>query len=387
MPSTEGYRVKRLRSKRRGRVERWQAWLLYGLAAAVGFAAVLGAWYVASELLGGGSKQEPSGYLAVIALEGRAGGVPVAAALAVKDGATGECSLHVIPRELLLEGPNGEYVMAGDAMSGGTLKEDLQRVINAGVDHVYVLPVDALTTLAGATKLRLDLQKPVTLQVEGVKRGYSGKATVPADRVPALMAASGRTGYDSSRMQEAVWTASLNTASLRPAKELQRSARNIAAASAGADTADLVDALTGLSSGDVVVARVPSTSRVAEGQFAFLPDLSAITAQITRHSPGYRSRFTVIVRNGNGRVGVAEAAAELLAGLDVNLPSPTNAVSFDYKQTQILAGKKALGVAQDIRAILGRGVVLNGSQLPATTVVVILGSDVRPSDLEPKDQQ
>jgi hypothetical protein len=77
----------------------------------------------------------------------------------------------------------------------------------------------------------------------------------------------------------------------------------------------------------------------------------------------------------------------VLAGLDVNLPSPTNADSFEYKQTQILAGKRALQVAQDIRAILGRGVVLDGAQLPPTTVVVILGSDVKAADLEPKDQQ
>ncbi len=131
MPDTEGYRVKRLRSKRRGRIERWQTWLLYGLAAAVGFAAVLGAWYVASGLGGDEPKAKPQGYLALLTFKGEDGGSPTAAALVIQDAATKEHSLYVIPRELLLEGPNGEYVMAGDAMTGGTLKQDLQRVIDA----------------------------------------------------------------------------------------------------------------------------------------------------------------------------------------------------------------------------------------------------------------
>jgi len=387
MPPTEGYRVKRLRSKRRGRVERWQTWLLYGMAAAVGFAAVLGAWYVASGFGDDKPAEQKRGYLALLTFRGRDGGPPAAAALAIKDPGTGEHSLFVIPRELLLEGPNGEYVMAGDALIAGTLEQDFQRVIAADVDRVFELPADALVTLAGADKLRLRLEEPVTLEIAGVKRGYSGATSVPADDVPALMAASGRDGYDSSRMQEAVWAASLAAASLRPGEQLRGAARRVARASAGAGRADLVDALVGLSTGDAVVARVPSTSRVAEGQFAFLPEESAIMAEITRHSPGYRARYTVILRNGSGRLGVAEAAAKLLAGLDVNLPSPTNAESFDYRQTQILAGKKAIPVAQDVRAILGRGVVLDGSQLSDTTVVVILGSDLEAADLQPKEDQ
>jgi hypothetical protein len=387
MPDTEGFRVNRLRRRRRGRVERWQTWLLYGMAALVGFAAVLGAWYVAGGLGDDEAEPKPQGYIALLTFKGEGGGSPAAAALVIKDAATKEYSVYVVPRELLLEGPHGEYVMAGDAMTGGTLRQDMQRVIGTKIDGEFALPAESLVRLAGASKLRLDLEKPVALKLGGVKRGYSGETTVPAADVPDLMAASGPSGYDASRMQEAVWTAALDTASLRPLQELRQSARRIARSSSDTGRVDLVDALVGLSSGHALVERVPSSSRVAEGQFAFLPDTSAITAQITRHAPGYRSRFTVILRNGNGRVGVAEAAALRLAGLDVNLPSPTNADSFDYRQTQILAGKDALRVAQDIRAILGRGVVLDGAQLPPTTVVVILGSDVKAADLEPKDEQ
>jgi hypothetical protein len=101
-------------------------------------------------------------------------------------------------------------------------------------------------------------------------------------------------------------------------------------------------------------------------------------AAITRKAPGYSSRYTVLVRNGTGAVGSGEAVAERLAVLDVNLPPVGNASSFDYRQTQIIAGRKAVPVAQDIRAILGRGVVLDGADLPANTVVVVVGRDLNP---------
>ena len=93
------------------------------------------------------------------------------------------------------------------------------------------------------------------------------------------------------------------------------------------------------------------------------------------------------VRNGSGKVGVGEAVVERLASLDVNLPAPLNADSFSYRQTQILAGPDTLPVARDIRAILGRGVVLDGRELPKGTVEVIVGEDFHAPQPSPKDQQ
>ena len=92
------------------------------------------------------------------------------------------------------------------------------------------------------------------------------------------------------------------------------------------------------------------------------------------------------VRNGSGRIGVGEAVVERLASLDVNLPKPLNADSFSYKQTQIMAGPETLAVARDIRAILGRGVVLDGPELPEGTVRVIVGDDFKASQSGTKDQ-
>lgn len=386
MRDSKGYRVDRLRRRRRRSAERWQAWVLYALAVVVAFSAVLGAWYFGVRLLGGRQAAMKPGYLALITLTG-AEGRPEAAALAVKDAADGSHSLFVIPRDLLLEGPSGEYVFAGDALTGGTLKQDLERVINARVDAVYDLPLSTLSDLADSGALQVKLLQPVKLVVDDTERVYKDGAAVPASDIPALFAATGPSGEDPAAMQEALWRAALQDAAFRPDAERARAADAAVAASSGADdTRYLGDALRGLTSGTATVARVPSTSRVAEGQFAFVPDPEGIMADITRKAPGYRGRATVLVRNGTGTVGIGEAVRRRLSVLDVDLPPSANADSFDYRQTQILAGRGALTVAEDVRAILGRGVVLDGTDLPSDQVVVIVGGDVRLKNVETKDQ-
>ncbi len=386
MPATKGYRLDRLRRRRRTKAELWQAWVLYALAGAVAFGAVLGAWYFGSRWLKKPEEQMKPGYLALVTLTAPGSGVPVAAALVVKDPAAGAPALYVIPKELLLEGPNGEYVFAGDAMAAGTLKQDLQRVVGASIDAQYELPVTALGDLTAAGEYQCSLRDPVELDVAGTPRMFKkGSTVVSAAEVPALFAASGPSGYDAWRMQEALWNAVLDAAALRPGDVRAKAVGAAAARASGAsDSRYLDDALTGLTGGEAVVARFPSHSRVAEGQFAFVPKGDDIMAQITRKAPGFRGRSTVVVRNGSGRVGAGQAVAEQLAILDVNLPPPTNADTFDYRQTQILAGSQALPLAEDIRAILGRGVVLDGADLPADTVVVIVGADAK--NTEPKDQ-
>ena len=387
MPARKGYRVDRLRRRRRTRAEIWQAWVLYALAGVVAFGAVFGAWYLGSRWLKKPQEQPRSGHLTLVALTEPGSSGPVAAALVVKDAAGGATALYVIPRELLLEGPNGEYVFAGDALAAGTLKQDLQRVVHAPIDAQYELPIGALSDLAAAGAYQLSLLDPVELDLAGTKRTFEDGAVVSAAEIPGLFAASGRNGYDAARMQEALWKAVLEAAALRPDEVRANATRAAAArASGSADSWYLVDALQGLSAGDAVVARIPSDSRVAEGQFAFLPKADDIMAEITRKAPGFRSRYTVVVRNGSGRVGVGQAVAARLAILDVNLPTPTNADTFDYRQTQILPGSRALPVAEDIRAILGHGVVLDGADVPPDTVVVIVGADTKLKHTEPKDQ-
>jgi hypothetical protein len=385
MPAPKGYRVDRLRRRRRTRAELWQAWVLYALAGVVAFGAVFGAWYLGSRWLKKPDTQAKPGYLALVTLTAPGSSGPVAAALIVKDAATDATALYVIPDELLLEGPKGEYVFAGDALAAGTLKQDLQRIVDAEIDAQYQLPVAALADLAGAGELQLSLPDPVELDLVGTKRTFEDRAIVSTSEVPTLFAASGPSGYDAARIQEALWKAVLDAAALRPDAVRAKAARAAAGkASGSADKRYLDDALKGLAA--AVVARIPSDSRVAEGQFAFLPKADDIMAEITRKAPGFRSRYTVLVRNGSGRVGAGEAVAERLAILDVNLPAPTNADTFDYRQTQILPGSQALPVAEDIRVILGRGVVLDGADVPPETVVVIVGADTKRKHTEPKDQ-
>ena len=384
MPRSKGYRSDRLRRRRRSRIERSQAWILYVLAAAVAFAAVLGAWYVAGRF----SKEEPvaekSGYLAAIQLTAPGRDQPVAALLVVQDPSGGDPGVYVVPPDLLLEGPNGEYVFAADAMATGTLSADLGRVVNAPIDAVYTVPVSDLGRWAGTGELQVALDRPVAADVNGHTQMVEDGDTVATADLPAIFSDSGTDRLDSTALQVALVKSALEAAALRPAGERAALAGVSPSPQAGPALSEVLGRIT---AGSAVVEQFPARTRVAEGQFAFVPDAQEIQAGITRRSPAYHSDVTVQVLNGSGRVGVGEAVVERLASLDVNLPKPLNADSFSYKQTQIMAGADTLPVARDIRAILGRGVVLDGPDLPDGTVQVIVGDDFKASQSGTKDQQ
>jgi hypothetical protein len=366
-------------------VERRQAAVLYVLAAVVAFAAVLGAWFAASHLLPGGEEPPRTGHLTLLTLTS-GDNRPAAAALVVRDDTGTRHSLYVIPGELLLSGPSGEYVFASDSIAGGTLREDLARVVHSEIDAAFVLPANALDDLVAADSLDVRLEQPITLERDGEDQPHDGEMTVKTSEIMELLMAVAPGGYDSTTFQEGVWAAVLEEASRRPADVRAQTAEAIALASTGAgDRQHLTDALEGLAGGDVPISRVPSMSRVAEGQFAFVPDPEGIMARITRMGGDFSPRYTVVVRNGSGKVGIGEAVVGRLAVLDVKLPPPSNADEFGHAKTQILAGPGALTVAEDIRAILGRGVVLNGADLSPDTVLVIVGDDLKAADLKPKD--
>jgi hypothetical protein len=383
MPQRKGYRSDRLRRRRRSRVERSQAWILYVLAAAVAFAAVLGAWYVAGRYFKSDEVTEKSGYLAVVQLTVPGEDAPVAALLVVQDPSGGDPGVYVVPPDLLLEGPNGEYVFAADSMALGSVAQDLGRVVHVPVDAVFTVPVSSLADWAGGGSLEVELERPVAVDIDGGTRMIEDGDLVPSTDLPAVFASTGNR-RDLTALQTSLVQAALDSAALRPGAGSSSPVGVSPSPTAGPARAAGGARIT---SGDAVVERFPARTRVAEGQFAFVPDPEEIMAGITRRSPAYRADVTVEVRNGSGKIGVGEAVVERLSSLDVNLPAPLNADSFSYAQTQILAGPDTLPVARDIRAILGRGVVLDGTDLPKGTIRVIVGDDFQPPQSSPKDQQ
>ncbi|NLE21622.1 MAG: LytR C-terminal domain-containing protein [Actinobacteria bacterium] len=384
MPASRGYRSDRLRRRRRSRVERSQAWLLYVLAGAVAFAAVLGAWYVAGRLTGEEPAPERSGFLAAVQLTVPGEDGPVAALLAVQDPEGGDPGVYLIPPDLLLEGPNGEYVFAADAMAAGDLAADLGRVVDAPIDAVHTVPVSDLGEWAGTTELQVDLEKPVSVDLQSGVLVVKDGGTVSVADLPAVFSSPGANRRELTALQTAVVDAALEAAALRPVAERRRLTGS--SASPSVEGATLADVVARMTSATAVVETFPAGTRVAEGQFAFVPKPAEIQANITRRSPAYDAAVTVQVLNGSGRVGAGEAVVEKLASLDVDLPAPLNADSFSYAQTQILAGAETLPVARDIRAILGRGVVLDGPDLPDGMVQVIVGHDFKAQESGTKDQ-
>jgi hypothetical protein len=231
--------------------------------------------------------------------------------------------------------------------------------------------------------MRVTLNTSIGLRVGDAVHEYGGGFSLPTTAIPDVLSADGQKGPEEAVMSVAVLRAVLQTAALSPTDARSAAVQRVAYLASAADVRKRAQALlAGLVGETPLIERIPSHGLTAEGQFAFRPDKEQIMAQITRWAPRYQSHYTVLVRNGNGDAGVGTLVVQRLAVLDVNLPAPGNAPSFGYSETQILAGSEALTVAQDIRAILGRGVVLaGGDKVPPTTIVVIVGKDLRTKDL------
>lgn len=379
---SSGYRTRHMKARRRERRQRWQLLLLYAVAPVVALGAVVGAYFLARALTATDQVDPDRGRM-VLLVVGSEGSAAPTAGLALYDPVERSYALFTVPRDLLLEGPRGEYLLAGDEMGTGALRRDLGRLIGVPLVDELRLDYGDLTHIAGDTDLVVRLDEEVELQVDGVWRTYEGTLKVAPPDIRRLLSAEGRSGEDEDAMARALLAAVLHAGALRPA---DRRAALVARL-----TADVRDeqrsiavrrALGGLLAGPVAIERIPSYGKVAEGQFAFRPDRSKVMTEITRLAPGFSARYTILIRNGTGEAGIGGLVATRLAVLDATLPSPANADSFEYDRTQILAGSGALAVAEDVRAILGRGVVLSGEQLPERTLVVIVGADLQARDLQ-----
>jgi hypothetical protein len=376
-----GYRTRTRKAQRRAKRQRWQLIGLYVLAPIVAVGAVVGAYFMAQAFTGAEPPDTELGRLELIVVGGKA--PSATAGLALRDPVTRGYRFYTVPRALLLEGPEGEYIMAGDEMGHGTLRRDLGSLVGVPVRQELRLTYRQLERLAGGGTLVVKFEQPAKLKVDGVWRTYEGTVDVPAAEIGPLLAAEGSSGEDEDVAARAVYAAVFHASALQTAADRRRITSSLAA-TAGDDDRQLAArrVLNGLLERPVEVQRIPSKGAVTEGQFAFRPDRSRIMTDITRLAPGFGPRYTIIIRNGTGEAGVGALVRKKLAVLDAQLPSPANAEDFGYERTQILAGSKALALAEDVRAILARGVVLSGQDVPATTLVVIIGADLKAKDLQ-----
>ncbi len=274
--------------------------------------------------------------------------------------------------------------MAGDLMGTADFAPYMSRLIKAPIDFQVGLPYRALAVLAGGDSIWATLSRR-----SGCASVTPCTSTGAASRcrrtvIPDVLSANGQTGPEEASMSVAVLRALLQTAALLPADARSAAVQRVAGLASDAAVRRRAPALLDRPRRRApwLVERIPSHGPTAEGQFAFRPDTSRSWLRSPAGRRGYQSHYTVLIRNGNGDAGIGELVVQRLAMLDVNLPTPGNAPSFDYSETQILAGSEALGVAEDIRAILGHGVVLaGGDKVPPATVVVIVGKDLRTKDL------
>ncbi len=380
---SEGYRAQRLAARRNRRWGSYQNLALYALAAIVSFGAVLGAVHVAQGLRHHHVAPDAGDYLALVTIgagEGRQ--TKPTAVLLAHDADLNTSALYTIPSDLLLTEPGGEYVMAGDVLAEGQLKSYLQRLVHAPISYSLALSYADLERLSGGGDLRVTAAAPFSLQAGGAIHLYSGRFSLPASQLPLVLSATGKGTTDQASAQDAFLSAVFAGAALVSEGRQAATFKAIADRQKGLVSGDARELLAEMTTGRMTVTRLPSNGETAEGQFAWRPDPTAIMAQITREARGFVAPFTVAVENGSGALGIGKLVVDRLSGLDVNLPAVSNASSFNYEVTQILAGAKAFGVANQVRGILGHGVVLTGSGLSDNGVVVIVGKDLKAKDLQ-----
>jgi LytR cell envelope-related transcriptional attenuator len=374
-----GYRAQRLKRRRAERSRSWQSITLYVLAGVVAFAAVMGSVYLARRLTAKHVRPTDASFVALVRVGAGESGTSPLSALLLYDQPKRSYSLFTIPRSTLLVGLQDEYLLAGDITAQPEYAAILRKLIKAPVQYRLDLSYDALEKLVGGGQLDVELARSATVQLEGAWHTYKTRFSLPASMLTAALSAPGKTGTEEAAFDMAVLRAVFEAAAMNEAGA--SAAVEDVAAGDGTGTADARAILRGMLDGHVWVGMLPATGRVSEGQFVYRPDNDQILAQITRRAPGYRSKYTVQIENGSGLAGIGQLVAERLAILDVNLPQPKNADSFDYRRTQIYAGSDAFAVAGDVRAILRRGAVLRGAGLPASGIVVIVGRDLKPSEL------
>ena len=378
----EGYRSQRLQKRRSRRLQSWQAVVLYALAAGVAFCAVLGAVYLSPYFIHGKEVPENPNYLAYVTVGVGESQRQAVAGLLVHDESTATRTFFSVPRSYLFTAERGEYVMGEDAIVSADASDYIERLVGVPVDYVLDLSYADLAALAGGSGLYVRLPRPVTVGPEGSSRTFEGDFTLGRDDIAAVLSASGGSGPDEALLQQAVLEAAFKAAALQSPEKRKAALSDLTERTEGLSPDEARRVLEDLVGGRIGVERLPSRGVVSQGQFAYRPDPEQILARITRRSPRYDAPYTVVVENGTGEAGIGQLVAERLAVLDIDLPPVRNAASFDYRETQILAGADALGVAQDVRAILGRGVVLSGQELAKDMVVVIVGRDLKAKDLQ-----
>ena len=127
---------------------------------------------------------------------------PVAALLVVQDPAGGDPGVYVVPPDLLLEGPNGEYVFAADAMADRHAGRRTSAAWSTRRSTRSTrVPVSDLGTLGRRRRsCRSTLERPVARRRRTATRRWSRTATPsPSSDLPAIFADAGTDRRDIDR--------------------------------------------------------------------------------------------------------------------------------------------------------------------------------------------
>jgi len=142
----------------------------------------------------------------------------------------------------------------------------------------------------------------------------------------------------------------------------------------GARLAGVVDA------GTWAVESLPGQQRQGTGFAYWEPDLAMTRVLVTGGGSAPGAELSVL--NGSGVVGHAESAAALLEPLAYSLQPFGNAPGFpNVEQTTISAYPGGRAAAEEVRDLLGVGVVVEDEAVGQGDIVVVVGKDFAPPEL------
>ena len=177
-------------------------------------------------------------------------------------------------------------MFAADAMAGGNLAPISGAWCTRPIDAVYTVPAADVVRWAGGGDLQVELEEPVGVDLDGDTLVVEDGGSVAAADLPAVLALGGGDRAAVTALQTALVEAALDAAALRPEARTSPARRRepLAAGRPGARRGARAHHVGRRAWWSCF----PAGTRVAEGQFAFVPDPEAIR----RASRGGRPRTT-----------------------------------------------------------------------------------------------
>lgn len=360
--------------------------LITGIIVSVAlFAAVL--WLLRSRDTGGadaGTASDVAGGGVVLAA-GKDGTADSGQLLLIVPGNQGY-GIITIPPRTVVDIPGHGFQAVGKALELGgepLLRQSVANLVGLTVDHHIFFDQGAIDIAAGeAGTINFRTDRPLST-ADGAVSLVAGDNPAGSTRALSILKASLADGPAGPRIQALFYEGLRAALSARPEEDRRSLAGRLAGGMASdLESSALADMFMDMTTPGRTVAMQPLPVKMAgSGSSWYLEPLPGQIEALLFGAAG-ATPVALEIRNGTGQAGVVEAAATRLAALNftITVQAETSGVEYDY--TQIRCGSEALGAAERVRGLLGKGTLIKDEYLEKQQIIVIMGRDLSLAELE-----